>query len=55
MEPRGELVKMWTMGAAQRRVWETGVAVVVPAPVVSSLKSLISRFEAEVPLVESET
>jgi hypothetical protein len=57
MELRGALAKTWTMGASQRRTWETGVVVVVPAPEVSSLNSLISRFgdEEEALLVESET
>ena len=54
-ELRGEVAKMWTMGASQRTVWETGVAVVVPAPEVSSLNSLISRLGEEASLVESDT
>jgi hypothetical protein len=57
MELRGELAKMLTMGASQRTVCDTGVVVVVPAPEISSLNSLISRFaEAEeASWVESDT
>jgi hypothetical protein len=48
---------MWTTDASQRRACETGIAVVVPAPEVSSLNSFISRFEEEeeASFVESET
>jgi hypothetical protein len=46
---------MLTIGASQRIALETGVTVVVPDPVVSSLNNLISCFEDDESLVKTET